>query len=209
MTGLWRCGRPYDRTALDDAVRRDGCAVLTGLLPAQWCTRAQADVRAWLADHPADGGVVRGPHSLWIRSIVDRLPFAAKLVGQPELVGWARRMLAPEDGRIRLADVEYRERLPGESERDTDAEFHRGVDPENALVIVALGPFTVHNGAPWFATGSHLPADPTVDERNLVRAEAGPGDAVVFSSRVLHRVGANRTAQDVLRTVSIGYRAER
>lgn len=218
MREVRRFGPPYDRDAVDATVRDAGVAVLVGLLPPELCERACREIDGWLAGQPDDvPGISRAAHSLAVHALDGKIACAAELI-RPELRAWAGRLLAPRADGIVLAALDYRERRPGERP-DQPAGLHRGTDawpdlpadphPVSGYAILALGEFTVANGAPWFALGSHrLSHGEPPDRRILVRATANPGDAVVYRSDVLHGIGANATADRPLRSVSIGYQVD-
>src|SRR5215470_19453346 len=220
MADLPRFARPYDTDRLDEAVRAGGAAIVTGLLSDDLRIRVSAGIDRWLGEHRHGApGLTHAAHSVCVHSVVNKSPVAAEVIIQPDLLGWARRMLAPLSGQVLLTAAEYRERQPGEAPRPAVQGLHRGtdawpyasigVDPVAVYTIIALGSFTPDNGATWFAMGSHrLPLGQPPDPLSLVQAIMAPGDAVVFRSDVLHGVGPNLTADQPLRTLSVGYQVD-
>ncbi len=70
-------------------------------------------------------------------------------------------------------------------------------DPQGANAAWCIDDFTADNGATCFVPGSHLlhrPPEPG-DDAVAVPMEAPAGSLVVFESRIWHRTGFNRTAE--------------
>jgi ectoine hydroxylase-related dioxygenase (phytanoyl-CoA dioxygenase family) len=69
-------------------------------------------------------------------------------------------------------------------------------EPQGANAAWCIDDFTAENGATCFVPGSHLlnRAPRADDDREAVPMEAPAGSLVVFESRVWHRTGHNRTA---------------
>jgi hypothetical protein len=220
MADLPRFARPYDTGRLDQAVRAGGAAVLVGLLAEDLRARIRAGIDHWLDEHRSGApGLTRAANSVCVHSVLNKVPVVVEVLIHPDLLRWARRMLAPLSRHVLLTAAEYRERLPGEPPRPSVRGLHRGTDvwphvpigaePVSVYAIVALGPFTPDNGATWFALGSHRPPDGRPpDPSTLAQAIMDPGDAVVFRSDVLHGVGSNVTVDQPLRTLSVGYQVD-
>lgn len=193
---------------------------MTGLLSNDLCMRVRAGIDRWLGEHRHGiPGLTYAAYSVCVHSVVNKIPAVTEVIIQPDLLGWARRMLAPLSKQILLTAAEYRERQPGEAARPEVQGLHRGTDawphvshgpdPVSVYAIIALGSFTPDNGATWFAMGSHrLPLGRPPGSPSLAQAIMAPGDAVVFRSDVLHGVGPNMTADQPLRTLSIGYQVD-
>jgi len=218
-----RFERPYDTGHLDETVRTRGSAILVDAFPAELRARACAEIDQWLDEHgDADGdafaGISRGPKALRLQALLSKLRCAPELITQPDVLAWARRMLAPRGTRVLLNAAEYLEREPDESAGQETQGNHRGTDlwppvaaathPVAVHAIVALVPFTTGNGGVWLAMDSHrLAAGERPDPRSLVRVLMEPGDAVLFRSDVIHGAGANVSGER-RRALSVGYQVD-
>ncbi|MBN9743451.1 hypothetical protein DMP23_20595 [Amycolatopsis sp. A1MSW2902] len=218
--GVPRFAPPYDVEALDDAVRTRGAAVLIGAFDPALCDRFVAEVHDYLDRHPDRReqaaksilGSFQGPRSRTLHALVGRVPVATEMVAQPDLLGCARRLLAPLTASVLLTIAEYMKRHPGQEcqslHRDTEAWTHVpiGEHPVAVTLMCAMSDFTADNGATWVVLDSHRkPRGETPTMADAVRATMSTGDALLFRSDVFHAGGANDTVDDVRRIFSLGY----
>ena len=212
--------RPYDTSALDDAVRARGAAIIERVFSAELCDRFIDEVRKYLADNPRSReraeksilGSYQGPETTTLHALIGRVPVAAEMIVQPDLLGCAKRILAPLTTSVLLTVAEYMGRDPGQPRqqlhRDTEAWAHLplGEDPVALTLMCAMSDFTVHNGATWVVLDSHRnPAGSTPKWSEAVQATMSKGDALIFRSDVFHAGGANDTAADRREIFSLGY----
>jgi hypothetical protein len=215
-----RFTQPYDVSAIVETVRTRGAAILSQAFSPALCDRFVAEIEAYFHDNPEKKAQAarsilagfQGPCSVTLHGLVGRIPSAAEMVVQPDIIGSARRLLEPMTSNVLLTIAEYMERRPGQPvqglHRDTAAWPHVPVrdDPIAVTVMGAMSDFTAENGATWVVLDSHQRPDddgPGWDE--AVQAELDEGDALLFRSDTFHAGGANRTESDVRRVLSLGY----
>jgi hypothetical protein len=217
MTGgseIRRFTRPYDTQELDDTVRLRGGAILRGALSEALCARLCDEVDRWFEHRPG----MREP-TVRLPSIVGKLASAPEAILQPDLLGWAARMLAPMTGQVLLSSADYLERGPGDEAAVAVRGMHRGTrawphvpigrHPVCVHAIVALVPFTPANGGMWLALDSQwLPDGEQPHPDTVVQAAMDRGDAVLLRSDLIHSAGANLTADQARRTLSVGYQVD-
>ncbi|CAM3751017.1 phytanoyl-CoA dioxygenase family protein [Kibdelosporangium persicum] len=213
-----RFARPYDTSAVDEAIRERGAAVLRQAFSPAMCDRFVAEVNDYIERNPerrkhaAESilGGFQGPQSVTLHGLVGRIPSAAEMVVQPDVFGAARRALANKTSNVLLTICEYMERRPGQPvqglHRDTSAWYHLpiGADAVAITVMGAMSDFTERNGATWVVLDSHgSDAEPSWDD--AVQATMDKGDALVFRSDLVHAGGANETEDQPRRLFSLGY----
>ncbi|MDQ7807629.1 phytanoyl-CoA dioxygenase family protein [Amycolatopsis sp. A133] len=213
-----RFARPYDTSAIDEAIKKRGAAVLQQAFSPELCDRFVAEVDEYIERNPerrkyaAESilGGFQGPESVTLHGLVGRIPSAAEMVVQPDVYGAARRALANKTSNTLLTICEYMERRPGQPvqglHRDTSAWYHLpiGEDAVAITVMGAMSDFTERNGATWVVLDSHGRDDePSWD--GAIQAVMAKGDALVFRSDLVHAGGANETADESRRLFSLGY----
>ncbi|MEO6081681.1 MAG: phytanoyl-CoA dioxygenase family protein, partial [Umezawaea sp.] len=216
-----RLEAPYDPREVDDAVLRRGAVVLRGAFSPQQCTTFLAEVEDHLARHPEEVeyaassvlGGFQGATTSSLHSLIGAVPSAAEMVLQPDILGCARRALAPLSDTVLMTTAEYMARQPGAERqmlhRDTYSWRHwpGGENPIALTVMAAMTPFTSENGATWVVLDSH---GGRADEEappwdRAVQAVMDQGDALVFRADLFHAGGANSTEHEVRRIFSTGY----
>jgi len=216
-----RFGRPFDHAAVDNAVRTCGAAILESVVPPSLRQQFNAEVDAWLADHPGHRvgpqgdsiyGAFQGYDTLRLHALAAKFPSASALIAHPDIVGWARRMLTPVCSSILLSVAELIEIWPGQipqfQHRDSDLWVHlpRGEHSVAVNAMVAMTRFTAENGGTWVALGSHLLAAGSQPAAgNCVQAVMDPGSALLFRADLIHGGGANCTADERRRALSLSY----
>ena len=120
---LPRFGRPYDWSRIDRAVRTAGGAVCEGLLAPGELGRLNDQIDAYLKGHadaaaPASGSrsydMFLGHKTLRLHGLVEKVPSSADLIGRPELVCWAERLIGPIASSVLLNAGELIQIQPGE-----------------------------------------------------------------------------------------------
>jgi ectoine hydroxylase-related dioxygenase (phytanoyl-CoA dioxygenase family) len=219
--GVPRFSAPFDWDAIDAAVLEIGAAVVTGLVAPSLIARANREIDQWLADHPEAGRPASGSdlydaflghRTVRLHGLCAKLHSGADLIGHPDIVAWARRLLTRTCETVLLNAGELIQIGPGEPaqflHRDTDSwpQLRTLHDPVLVNAIVALSPFTSANGATNVTVGTHRwdrNTHPTPDQ--IDRAELDPGDALLFRGDIIHGGGANTTATDHRRGISLSY----
>lgn len=158
-----------------------------------------------------------GHKTIRLHGLIEKAPGAADLIGDPELIAWATRCIAPErapgSGAVMLNAAELIQIEPGESRqpahRDTDSwpEAPDGHHPLAVNAIAALDPFTITNGATYVAPGSwQWDRQRRATPEEYARAVMDAGDAILFRGDLIHRGGENRS-ENPRRAISISYSA--
>lgn len=216
-----RLTRPYDQAAMDEAFRNEGAVVLSGAYSSAECDTYVAQVERYLAAHPEEAEYAansllaefQGDTSVTMHQLIGAVPCVPDMVLHRDIVGAARRLLAPLSQTILLIIAEYMGRKPGaprqELHRDTFSWQHApyGENPIALSVMGAMSDFTLENGATWIVPGAHSgsPTAPPPDWSEAVQVEMTKGDGLLFRQDLFHAGGANTTESDVRHILSFGY----
>ena len=216
---LSRFARPYDWNKIDHAVRTTGGAIVEGLLSREELDPLDHQIDAYLKTHaeaaaPASGSQIYdlflGHKTLRFHGLLEKIPNSADLIGRPELVDWAERLIGPIASSVLLNAGELIQIQPGEPaqfpHRDTDSwPVPIGEHPIIVNAIVALDPCTLQNGATYVAPESWQ-WDPKRQPKahEFARAVMDPGDALLFRGDLVHGGGENES-EGRRRAISISY----
>ncbi|WP_370944220.1 phytanoyl-CoA dioxygenase family protein [Amycolatopsis sp. cg5] len=221
MGSIPRFGRPCSPDEIDKSVLKEGAVIVEGAYSPEQCETFLAEVDAYVRDNPGEAkyadssilGTFQGPTTSSLHSLVGAIPSAASMVLQEDILGCARRVLAPLSDTILLSVAEYMARHPGQElqglHRDTFSWRHVpvGEQPIALTVMAAMRDFTPENGATWVVPGSYGgPAtDPAPEWSEAIQAELKQGDALLFRADLFHGGGANTTESDVRHIFSMGF----
>jgi hypothetical protein len=158
------------------SLERDGYAVLTGAIPADWLAPLR---EAFEAGVLASGQwpVPRGHE--WRHAQVDLDPVVQRVCRLPALLDCVRAILrAP----FFLSQVEGREPNSGFGQQP----LHRDGDADTtyAAALAFLDGYGPANGATQVVPGSHR--DPALDASSALTLAGTPGEIVVFDPNLLH-----------------------
>jgi hypothetical protein len=218
--------RPFNWPEIDDIVRTDGGAILAGFLSPEELHNLNQQFDRFIEQHDqvgrptsrSDGyNTFLGRQTIRLHGLMEKAPASADLIGNPDLVEWATRHIAPDrapgSGAVVLNAAELIQIEPSESRqaahRDTDSwpEAPNGDHPLAVNAIVALDPFTLQNGATYVAPGSwQWDRDRRATAEEYARATMDAGDAVLFRGDLIHRGGENLSDKS-RRAISISYSA--
>ncbi|AQT74967.1 MULTISPECIES: phytanoyl-CoA dioxygenase family protein [Streptomyces] len=213
---------PYDWDAIDEAARRHGAAIVSGLIGEEQVALFNREVDEWIA---ADEGrlaprtaserynLFLGRRTLRIHALPAKIEASHDLITHPELLGCVERLLSQWSNGALLSAAEVIQIGPGESSqilhRDTGSwwpHLERGEHPWNVSAMIALTPFTEENGATRVVPDSHdWPLEQRPHPSLIRRAVMEPGDVLFFRGDLLHGGGANRTADQHRRGVTLSY----
>ena len=218
--------RPYSWPEIDDTIRADGGAIVAGFLSPDRLQELNDQFDRFIERHQqvgqptssSDGyNTFLGHKTIRLHGLIEKAPASADLIGDPHLIDWATRHIAPErapdSGAVVLNAAELIQIEPSESRqaahRDTDSwpEAPDGEFPLAVNAIVALDPFTLENGATYVAPGSwSWDRDRRATSDEYARATMEAGDAVLFRGDLIHRGGEN-LSDGPRRAISISYSA--
>ncbi len=149
-----------------------------------------------------------GHKTIRLHGLIEKLPCSSQVIGNADLLGWAKRALAPVASQVRLSAAELIQIQPGEprqaAHRDSDSwPLPLGADPFVVNAIVALSDFTQINGATWVGPGSFRDVQ-TYSSVDFVQATMAAGDALLFRGDLVHGAGANE-GNTPRRAVSVSF----
>jgi ectoine hydroxylase-related dioxygenase (phytanoyl-CoA dioxygenase family) len=211
---------PYDWKAIDDAVRTVGGAIIKGIVSPDDVQALNIQTDAYLEAHagigkPESGSTTYdmflGQRTTRLHGLAEKIPASAGLIGKPELVDWANRLLGAKCSSIMLNAGELIQIGPGEPaqylHRDSDSWAQLPIDADTVIVnaIVALDPFTLENGATYIAPESwQWDKHRQPKDGEFARAVMDAGDAILFRGDLLHGGGENASAER-RRAISVSY----
>ncbi|MBV9103910.1 MAG: phytanoyl-CoA dioxygenase family protein [Candidatus Eremiobacteraeota bacterium] len=180
------------------ALRRDGYAVLPGVLQSRQLSEIRAAIERALIEARRD--------PLWrtggtLHLDVQALPEVATVLSSTAITSAVGCILGPA---ARPSRVHFRAPLPGHGAQALHPDWSEPIVPNGeqvATVIVALVDFTVDNGATRVVPGSHLlprlavPKEPSVAFPGERIVTCTAGDAVVFSGHLRHSGTKNGSTQ--------------
>ena len=161
---------PYDWALIDETVRTIGGAILKGLASAAIREAIDNELDAYLATSaerakPNSGSgaydVFLGHRTLRLHGLITKAPSTVGLIGHPDIVGLAERIIGRRAESVLLNAGELIQIQSGEPaqflHRDTDSWMDLPIEPEPVLVnvIVAMDDFTLENGATYMAFRSY------------------------------------------------------
>lgn len=163
------------------ALDRDGCMVLTGVIPADWIAPLRSAFEAGYRP-PGEWPVPRGPE--FRHAMVDADPFVQRVCRLPAVLAAAAHIIGQP---FFLAQVEGREPRAGLGHQKLHRDGHGG--PHRVLSALAfLDPFGPENGATRVAPGTHNgePADGRMAESRARFIKGNAGDILLIDTEVLH-----------------------
>jgi ectoine hydroxylase-related dioxygenase (phytanoyl-CoA dioxygenase family) len=196
-------GDPRRLSAVLEALRSDGCAILENVLDAATLSRVRRGLYKGLAlvrarvgeaalERTGEIGVVRAP------MLASDAFFG--LLEAPELLEVVDAALSPtailhlQNGFVLPPAVAGDEsRFQRRFHRDFPRVLNGFVCSINTLI--AVDDFTVENGATVVIPGSHQSHEPP-DTAAAIPAECSAGSVLVFDSTLWHAAGRNATAED-------------
>lgn len=211
-----------DRDALVETLRRDGVAIVEGLLEPDLLARFNSELDG-LLDSAALGdqrkfindGVAWffGEKTRHVTGVAGKSRvFAEEILTLPAYMAVCDAILGPNCADYVLNLAHVLDRGPGGEQqlvhRDEDVWVNVPQPrPEIQLAsVIALVDFTAENGATRVVPGSHLwPRDRQATDGELVPAVMDAGSAVVYLGSTLHAGGANETADTWRRAMHVSY----
>ena len=209
---------PYPWQAIDHSTQTTGAAILQGALSPSLVQSLNAEIDSYLETSklglPATGSTdydkFLGHNTVRMHGLIEKFPSSPEVIGETNVVEWARRTMGSLAGEVLLNAGELIEIRPGEprqqAHRDSDSwPIPLGPDPFIVNAIYALDDFTEENGATWIAPDSWpWPKAQRAESSDYARAVMKRGDAIIFRGDLIHRGGANNSDKP-RRALSISY----
>ena len=158
---------PYPWQAIDHSTQTTGAAILQGALSPSLVQSLNAEIDSYLETSklglPATGSTdydkFLGHNTVRMHGLIEKFPSSPEVIGETNVVEWARRTMGSLAGEVLLNAGELIEIRPGEprqqAHRDSDSwPIPLGPDPFIVNAIYALDDFTEENGATWIAPDS-------------------------------------------------------
>lgn len=182
---------------------RDGCVIVTGLLPPQKMDTVAAELEPHISRTPDCEGHFWGWSTRRCGGLLKKAPSTQGLVTQNLIIGAADRILGEHCDRIQLNLSQAIRIHPGEKEQvlhmDDEGFPVNGKGMELIVnALWAVDDFTEQNGATRVVLGSHKvplnsPEERFPDPSQIEYAEMERGSVLLYRSSLLHGGGANRS----------------
>jgi hypothetical protein len=185
-----------------EALGRDGCAVVEGLVPSATMRAALDELAPFIEATPFGRDDFGGRRTRRTGGLVARSPTCRELVQHPLILGTTKRLLADATSfRLHLTQViAIGPGEPGQAiHRDQWAfdffPFPKGYEAQ-CNTIWAMTDFTAENGATRVLPGSHLFEDKLkLGHERCEIAEMPAGSVFVYTGSVYHGGGENRSGE--------------
>jgi len=187
---------------VNEALARDGCAIVERLVPAATMRAALDELAPWIEATPAGRDDFAGRRTTRTGGLVARSPVCRTLIQHPLILGATQALLAGATSfHLHLTQViAIGAGEPGQPiHRDQWAfdfyPFPTGYEVQ-CNTIWAMTDFTAQNGATRVAPGSHLWDDKLELTHDACEAAEMPaGSVFVYTGAVYHGGGANRSRE--------------
>jgi ectoine hydroxylase-related dioxygenase (phytanoyl-CoA dioxygenase family) len=189
-----------------EQLRRDGYALLRGVIPAERLDDLRAAFDAGVK--PSDQWPVpRGTD--WRHSLLDLDPHVQAVCRLPEVLAVVGELIGE---RFFLSQVEGREPLAGGGQQKLHRDLSAQRPGDTVIAIAYFDDYGPGNGATRIVPGSHRPAqgEPPfdfADESGSVQLSGSAGDILVFDADLVHAGSLNPTGAR-RRSILISYFAE-
>ncbi|MCC6434182.1 MAG: phytanoyl-CoA dioxygenase family protein [Acidimicrobiales bacterium] len=190
-----------DAESVAELLRRDGCAVVDDLAPADLLDRFQAEIEPYVAATATGSDEFTGLNTRRTGSLIARSPAARELVQHPLALGVCGAVLGPKRSSYQLHLTQVIAIGAGSPaqlvHRDQWAfdffPFPTGTDVQ-VNTIWALTDFTERNGATRVIPGSNRWEDRLrPDAADTEPAEMRRGSVLFYTGSLYHGGGANRS----------------
>ncbi len=198
--GLQHFSSEASSSAVADAIRRDGAAIIDRAVDRDVVDRILAETAPYLDATAFGTDGFSGRRTRRTGSLIARSPATRVLAAHPAVLGVCDEILAPNATSYQLHLTQIIDIGPGEPaqmiHRDHWAwdmfAFPAGFEVEIST-IWAMQDFTEENGATRVVPGSHTWEGRTPSPEDTVPAEMEQGSVLVYTGSVFHGGGANRS----------------
>ncbi|MFC7671837.1 phytanoyl-CoA dioxygenase family protein [Mycolicibacterium sp. GCM10028919] len=197
-----------------DHLRQDGYVIVDDLASAEMMDTIDEELAPFLATTPTGYNAMIGKKTRRTGALIARSPACRDLVQDPTVLGVCKDFLGHASAfQLMLTQVISIE--PGESaqalHRDQNAwDFYPFPDDYHVQcnTLWAMSEYTAEMGATRIVPGSQAashrkPTDYT--DADCIQAEMSRGSVLIYTGKIVHSGGANRTADKVRRAINVNY----
>ncbi len=199
---------------LVEYMRRDNYVIIDNLVPASMMDAIEEELAPHIASTPIGYNAILGKKTRRTGALIARSPTCRELIQNPTILGTVSDFLGHASAfQLMLTQVISIE--PGESaqglHRDQVAwDFFPFPDDYHVQcnMLWALSDYTAEMGATRVVPGSHLPGARSPKEytdADVLQAEMSRGSVLIYSGKIVHSGGANKTTDKVRRAININY----
>jgi hypothetical protein len=199
---------------LVEHMRRDNYVIVDNLAPSSLMDAIDEEVMPHIDATPLGYNSILGSKTRRTGALVARSPKCRELIQHPTILGTVGEFLG-HASTFQLMLTQIISIEPGEKaqglHRDQGA-WDYFPFPEDYHVqcnmLWALSDYTAEMGATRVVPGSHLPGSLTPKEysdADCLQAEMSRGSVLIYSGKIVHSGGANKTTDKVRRAININY----
>jgi hypothetical protein len=193
------------------ALRRDDYVIIDELVTTQLMDALDAELAPFVNASPVGSEAHLGKLTKRTGALVARSPLSHRLIQHPTILGTVGAFLGHASA-YQLMLTQVISIQPGEKaqglHQDENAWDYFPFPSDYHVqcnTLWALSDYTAEMGATRIVPGSHLPGAPTeYDDADCVQAEMTRGSVLLYSGKIWHSGGANRSTR-VRRAVNINY----
>jgi hypothetical protein len=214
MTALTHVPATTPASDLVEHLRRDNYVIVDDLAPPALMDAIEEEVAPHIEATPMGYNSILGSKTRRTGALVARSPKCRELIQHPTILDTVSGFLSHASA-VQLMLTQIISIEPGESaqglHRDQGA-WDYFPFPEDYHVqcnmLWALSDYTAEMGATRVVPGSHLPGSRTPKEysdADCLQAEMSRGSVLIYSGKIVHSGGANKTTDKVRRAININY----
>ena len=214
MTGLTHVSATTPVDELVELLRRDNYVIVDELVPPATMDAIDEEVAPYIDSTPIGYNAILGKKTRRTGALIARSPTCRELIQHPTILGTVGKFLG-HASTFQLMLTQIISIEPGESaqglHRDQGAWdfFPFPVDYHvQCNMLWALSDYTAEMGATRVVPGSHLPGGRTPAEysdADCLQAEMARGSVLLYSGKIVHSGGANKTTDKTRRAININY----
>jgi hypothetical protein len=199
---------------LVEHMRRDNYVIVDNLVPTSTMDAIEEEIAPFIESTPIGYNAILGKKTRRTGALIARSPTCRDLIQHPAILGTVAEFLGHASAfQLMLTQIISIE--PGESaqglHRDQvawdffpfPADYH-----VQCNMLWALSDYTAEMGATRLVPNSHLPGarEPKdYTDADVVQAEMARGSVLIYSGKIVHSGGANKTLDKVRRAININY----
>jgi hypothetical protein len=199
---------------LVDYMRRDNYVIVDNLVPTSTMDAIEDEVAPYIESTPIGYNTILGTKTRRTGALIARSPTCRDLIQHPTILGTVGEFLGHASAfQLMLTQIISIE--PGESaqglHRDQGAwDYFPFPDDYHVQcnMLWALSDYTAEMGATRVVPGSHRPGSRKPKEytdAECLQAEMARGSVLIYSGKIVHSGGANKTVDKVRRAININY----